>query len=259
MDSQTPTAEQPAETSAPAHPWQDLPAEPFQLLRLAPLSTDRNTGARPLRFVQLRRGERHSPEQSLLRLEIDLPGQKVRREQNILDVWVDHRSREVRFADDKGLQIEPVNRGLGRYLAAHSILWARQYASGYKIEGGALSLKDGFSDDARMRRDHFLRAQGFDVDYQDPLQLKGSYSAKSVSALSAEWTHEKVQIVELLDAAAMLQQADQTLREQEVKIGKLEQRIDQFKRDDSSLRFTIASLVVFAVFQASLLIWIATH
>ncbi|MGV8710757.1 hypothetical protein ACV35Q_31675, partial [Pseudomonas aeruginosa] len=30
-------------------------------------------------------------------------------------------------------------------------------------------------------------------------------------------------------------------------------------RDDTSLRFTIACLTAFAVFQAGLLIWIATH
>ena len=57
----------------------------------------------------------------------------------------------------------------------------------------------------------------------------------------------------------MLQQADQSLREQEVKVRKLEERIEVFKREDNGLRFTITCLVAFCVFQAGLLIWIATR
>ena len=57
----------------------------------------------------------------------------------------------------------------------------------------------------------------------------------------------------------MLEQADQNLHRQEVEIRKLEERIAVYKREDGGLRFTIACLVVFAVFQAGLLIWITTH
>ena len=259
MDTQAEPQPDTEEAAPKPHPWQDLPAEQFRLLRLAPLPTDRATGARPLRFVQAGRVERHGAEQSLLRLSIDLPGQRVRKEQNVLDVWVDHRSQEVRFGADKGLQIEPANRGIGRYLMAQAILWARQRWSHYQVEGGALAVKDVINEEDRLRRDHFLRIHGFDVDYQDLLQLKANYSAPSVSALKGEWNGDKVQVIELLDVAAMLQQADQSLREQDVKLAKLQQRVNEFKREDSSLRFTIACLVTFAVFQAGLLIWIATH
>lgn len=256
-DTQQPADETPA-TPQP-HPWQELQAEQFRLLRLAPLPTDRHTGARPLRFVQLGRAERHSPEQSLLRLSIDLPGKRVRSEQNVLDIWADHRRREVRFGADKGLQIEPVNRGIGRFLMAQGILWARQRWPNYRVEGGALAVTNILSDDARLLRDHFLRALGFEVEYQDMLQLKATYGAQSVSALIGEWNRERVQQVEPLEAGAMLQQADQNLHEQEIKIRKLEHRIELLKRDDSSLRFTIGCLVTLALFQAGLLIWIATR
>ena len=99
-DTQQPADETPA-TPQP-HPWQELQAEQFRLLRLAPLPTDRHTGARPLRFVQLGRAERHSTEKSLLRLSIDLPGQRVRSEQNVLDIWADHRRREFVHAVRSG-------------------------------------------------------------------------------------------------------------------------------------------------------------
>lgn len=242
-----------------AHPWAELDPEQFRLLRLAPMPTDRHTGARPLRFIQLGRVERQGKEHSLLRLTLQLPGQRVRKEQNILEVWADHHSKTIRFGPEKGLHLEPENRGLGRFMLAQGILWARQHYAHYLVESAALASKDAFTDEARARRDHCLQAQGFVIEYLDPLQLKAQYSAPRVSSLHGDWHAEKVQIVELLDAASMLQQADQSLREQEIKVRKLQERIDVFKREDGGLRFTITCLVAFCVFQAGLLIWIATR
>ncbi len=255
------TAEQqsPEEAAPQPHPWAELAAERFELLRLAPLPIDRHTGARPLRFVELGRVERHSKEQSLLRLVIQLPGQKVRKEQNLLEVWADHRNKEVRFGPDSGLRLEPQNRGLGRFLLGQGIAWARQRWAHYRIEGGALPAKDALDNEVRLRRDHVLKAQGFAVDYLDNLQLKASYGAGRVSELHGDWHREKVQVVDLQEAAAMLEQADQNLQRQDVEIRKLEERITVYKREDSGLRFTIACLVAFAVFQAGLLIWITTR
>ncbi|WP_339521914.1 hypothetical protein [Pseudomonas sp. EA_35y_Pfl2_R111] len=242
-----------------AHPWAELAPEHFSLLRLAALPTDRHTGARPLRFIQLGRVERLGKQHSLLRLTLQLPGQRVRKEQNILEVWADHQQRTVRFGPDTGLLVQPENRGLGRFMLAQGISWARQHFANYQIENTPLQSKDAFSDEARARRDHCLQAQGFVVEYLDPLKIKAQCGAPRVSSLHGDWHTEKVQIVELLDAANMLQQADQSLRELEVKVRKLEARIDVFKREDGGLRFTITCLVAFCVFQAGLLIWIATR
>jgi hypothetical protein len=252
-------AAQAGETPAAPHPWADLAPELFNLLRLAPLPVDRDTGSRPLRFVQLGRVERHTKDLSLLRLSLQLPGQRLHREQNLLEVWADHRRKEVRFGPDRGLSVEPANRGLGRFLLAQGIAWARKQYAHYQVEGGALPTRDNFNDAARSRRDHALKAQGFTIEYTDPLQLKPCYSAARVSSLHGDWQMEKVQVIELLDAAAMLQQADQSLREQEVQMRKLEERLDRLKREDSGLRFTISCLVAFCLFQAGLLIWIATR
>ncbi len=38
-----------------------------------------------------------------------------------------------------------------------------------------------------------------------------------------------------------------------------DERVAKYRREDSGLRFTITCLVAFAVFQAGLLIWIATR
>lgn len=248
-----------ADETPVAHPWTDLPAEQFSLLRLAPLPIDRETGPRSLRFVQLGRVERHAKDLSMLRLTLQVPGQRLHRQQNLLEVWADHQRKEVRFGPDKGLSVEPANRGLGRFLMAQGIAWARKQFAHYSVEGGALPTKDNFNEAARARRDHAVKAQGFTIEYSDPLQLKPFYSAPRVSSLHGDWHAEKVQIVELLDAAAMLQQADQNLQEQDAALRKLQDRVERFKREDSGLRFTITCLVAFSLFQAGLLIWIATR
>lgn len=68
-----------------------------------------------------------------------------------------------------------------------------------------------------------------------------------------------MQRVEILDAADLLQQADQQLQEKEGQLRERDERVAKYRREDSGLRFTITCLVAFAVFQAGLLIWIATR
>ncbi|AZD81068.1 hypothetical protein [Pseudomonas chlororaphis] len=243
---------------AVALPWADVHAEHHRMLRLAPLQTDRATGGRPLRFIEFGYAERSNKERSLLRMSLQLPGQRVRKEQNHLDVWVDHATRRVRF-EPENLQIEPANRGIGRFLLAQGASWAQKKWPHYRVDGFELANKDALNEATRLRRDHFLRVQGFDVVYADAQHLKGSVKDVQVGELLANWNTEKLQFVEILEAAQMLQQAEQNLEEQEVKLRKHEEKVAKYKREDTGLRFTITCLVAFAVFQAGLLIWIATH
>jgi len=240
------------------HPWAELAPDRFRLLRLAPLMTDPVSGARPLRFVELAQLERHTPQQSLLRLFIHLPGEKHSKKTNVLEVWADHGAKELRFGPDSGLRIEPANRGLGRFMLAQGISWAQRRWSHYLVEGGTLAAKDALDERMRLHRDHCLQTQGFDIEYVES-QNKASYGAPRVSALRPDWNREKVQILELQDAAAMLEQADRKLLEQENEVHSLQERLSRLRREDGSLRFTIACLVAFALFQAGLLIWIATR
>jgi len=250
----TETAAQPA-----ALPWAEVSCEHFQLLRLAPLPVDRSTGARPLRFVQLGRAERHSPALSLLRLQLQLPNEQARKEQNQLDVWLDHEQRAVRVQPPGGLHVEPGNRGIGRLVLAKAAEWAQRHGPQYRLEGAELAARESLAPDLRERRDHALRTLGLDVEYADAQFQGGRYKSTSVGQLHSQWNADKIQAVSLLDAAQLLQNADQSLQEQAVKVRKLEERISLFQREDSGLRFTIACLIAFAVFQAGLLIWIATH
>ena len=257
----TPAAAEPAEESqeSPALPWAELTVEHFQLLRLAALPTDRSTGARPLRFVQFGYAERHDKAHSLLRMDIKLPGQKVHKEQNRLDIRVDHGERLVRIGAETGLQLEPLNRGLGRFLLAQAVQWLQRKWSHYRVEGMALPSKDALNEDSRLRRDHCLRGVGIEVEYEDGQHLKGRTVETTVSQLKGAWNSEHVQRVEILDAASLLQQADQQLQEKEAQLRERDERVAKYQREDSGLRFTITCLVAFAVFQAGLLIWIATR
>ncbi|MFF7061264.1 hypothetical protein [Pseudomonas sp. NPDC008258] len=256
-----PAAVEPAEDPQPsaALPWADLAVEHFQLLRLAALPTDRSTGARPLRFVQFGYAERHDKANSLLRMEIQLPGQKVHKEQNRLDIRVDHDERLVRIGNEHGLQLEPVNRGIGRFMLAQAVLWLQRKWSHYRVEGMPLASKDALSEESRLRRDHCLRGVGIEVEYEDGQHLKGRTVDMTVGQLKAAWSSERVQRVEILDAANLLQQADQQLQEKEAQLRERDERVAKYQREDGGLRFTITCLVAFAVFQAGLLIWIATR
>ncbi|MFJ4343886.1 hypothetical protein [Pseudomonas sp. NPDC089401] len=252
-------AEEPQAPEPAALPWADLAVEHFQLLRLAPLPTDRNSGARPLRFVEFAYAERHDKAHSLLRMEIRLPGQKVRKEQNQLDVRVDHDARSVSIGSDSGVQLEPLNRGLGRFLMGQAVQWLQRKWPNYRVEGMALPNKDALNEDTRLRRDRFLAASGIEVEYADPQHLKGRTADTAVSQLKGGWNTEKLQQVGILDAAGMLQQAEQQLLEKDAQLRERDERVAKYRREDGGLRFTITCLVAFAVFQAGLLIWIATR
>lgn len=236
--------------------WADSPAKHWQLLRMAALPTERGSGARPLRFAELARSERHHPLLSMLRLNVQLPTQLLHREQNLLEVWLDHRLKTVEFGPVSGLQVEPSNRGLGRFLIAQAIIWALPRCSHYQVIGGELTGKDNFDENLRQRRDHVLETSGFSVTYTDAGHIRGAYSAALLSDLHGQWNEQKVQIVSLLEAGKMLQQAEQTLGEQAIKLRQKDEQLATSVRDEGALRFTISTLVMFCLFQAALLFWL---
>ena len=186
---------------------------------------------------------------SMLRLTIQLPAQLLHKEQNVLEVWLDHQQRTVQFGPESGLQIEPNNRGLARFLLAQGILWAQQRCGHYRVIGADFAAKDSFDEQQRSRRDHILEALGFTISYSDKLQIKGGFGANLASDLIGDWNRDKVQTVALLDAGKILQQADQTLAEQAVKLRHKEEQLTAIKRDESALRFTISALMLLCLFQ----------
>lgn len=249
-------AEKPVQTE---HAWLSLKPEHFQLLRLSALPADRETGLRPLMFLSFERVERHSAEESFLRLTLSLVSHSAHKEINTLEVWADHQRKEVRINPELPLRTEPSNRGLGRFMLAQATRWAQKRWSHYTLANQALLVKHTSNDAARLRRDHALQAQGFTVSYEDAVQMRASCSAGRVSELHNDWNEKKVSIISTIDTAMMLHKADQSLSEQSTQIKLYHDQVQQLKSEDNTLRFTISILIVFAIFQAALLIWIATR
>jgi GNAT superfamily N-acetyltransferase len=162
-----PAAVEPAEAprKAPPCPGRTWPPNTSSCCAW-PLPTDRNTGARPLRFVQFGYAERHDKAHSLLRMEIRLPGQKVRKEQNRLDMCVDHAERLVRIGSDSGLQLEPLNRGIGRFLLAQAAQWLQR--NGRTTASTAWPAEQGCAERRHPPAPRpLLRGVGFEVEYAD--------------------------------------------------------------------------------------------
>lgn len=237
------------------HPWANLPTESHTLLRLAPLPTTPNQGARPLRFVEFGQLERHTADESLLRLSISVPGI---RGQSILEFWVDHRNRSLRLGPEQGLLLSLPNRGLGRFLLAQAAAWAQQRWPHYRVAASPLSSLSSL-DDSRMLRDQCLATQGLVVEYPEDPQIRPFCHAASVSALSTEWNAAKVEPVNLQQAAIMLEQANERILEQESEQRQTLERMSRLQQEDGTLRFSILCLITFSLFQAGLLIWIATR
>ncbi len=256
---EAPDQESPAVEAAPNEPhlWASLAPERFQLLRLMPLPADRRVGARPLRFVQLGLVERHADEESMLRLTVQIPGQLLHREVNVLEVWADHRRGEIRLGPERGLQIEPEERGLGRFLLARAAAWARLRWSHYQVQDLPLARRDALDEDSRTRREHLLNAQGFTVETTADDERQQVCRAARVSQLREDWNADKVQLLSLLDGATLLEQCDRVIDERDASLRQLEDRLALYRRDDVSMRFAIGCLAVFCLFQAALLIWMA--
>jgi hypothetical protein len=238
-------------------PWADVSVEHHKMLRLAPLQTDRTPAAGRCALSS------SAMPSATQRAQPDAHGNQTARPARAQRaepsgcVGRPHQ-QACAFRPDSGLQIEPLNRGIGRFLAAQGINWAKTLARLHR-------RRHGPEQQGRAERRHppasrpLLARARFDVVYADAQHLKGSVKEVQVGDLLGDWNSEKLQIVEILEAAQMLQQAEQNLAEQEVKLKKQEEKVSKFKREDAGLRFTITCLVAFAVFQAGLLIWIATH
>ena len=259
-DKDSPATSEPEDdqTSSLTQFWRQLPDERFDLLRLAPQPSDQETGPRPLRFVQLGRLERHSREQSLLRLTLQLPEQKLRKEQNYLELWLDHHNQEAHFGPPSGLSLEPQNRGLGRFLLAQAALWSRQYGALYRLTNIPLSGQKPFSARARTFLEHYLKIQKLTSE-ADKKQFKKHCAAVQLSDLNSDWNHEKVQFVGQLESALLLQQADYKQDELDMQLRKQHEHLAQLKYEKNGLHFTVACLWIFSLCMAGLLIWIALH
>ena len=89
--------------------------------------------------------------------------------------------------------------------------------------------------------------------------MSASCTAIRLDQLGREWNRDKIRIMDHLEAAHLLYSSDLNLKSQTSQISALNQTLELLQRDDNTMRFTIFTLIFFAIFQAGLLIWMATR
>ena len=77
-----------------------------------------------------------------------------------------------------------------------------------------------------------------------------------MSNLISSWNTEKVAAIQISDILNQLREQEQLNRKQQAQVSQLQRVIDNFKNNDLSQRFAIGCLIVFAIFQALMLLWV---
>lgn len=192
----------------------------------------------------------------LLRLKVTSDGETHTDSANLLEVLVDHKNRRVRFGPLEQVRMLPAQRGLGGYLLAQLIEWCQRHCSDYSITPVLLQAEDVNSEENRLIREKLLLRAGFDLHYSNEEHSAGRAQANRVSSLISSWNTEKIAPLQISEILSQLREQEQLNRSQQAQFAQLQRLIDNFKNNDTSQRFAIGCLIVFALFQALMLLWV---
>lgn len=192
----------------------------------------------------------------LFRLKAGVDGDAPPENGNVMEVLVDHRNRRVRFGPLEGLRLQPAQRGLGGYLLSQLIDWCQRRCGDYAITPIILHAEEVSGEESRLIREKLLRRAGFDISYNNDEQNAGRAQANRVSNLISSWNSERVAVIQISDVLSQLRDQEQLTRKQQAQLLQLQRVIDSFKNNDISQRFAIGCLIVFAIFQALMLLWV---
>ncbi len=128
---------------------------------------------------------------------------------NCLQVSVDHPRQTVQFGPKSGFNLSAELTGLGltSYAYAQAILWLKAHYSEYSVQPTTLPNPEAEGEEARIKRNARLAAQGFDIEFLDSEQRSGRYFKDKISRLISSWETEKiteVPVSALLDNIARL-------------------------------------------------------
>lgn len=192
----------------------------------------------------------------LMRLRVSIDGETQSDSANLLEVLVDHKNHRVRFSPLEQVRMQPAQRGVGGYLLAQLIEWCQLHCADYSITPIILSAEDVSSEENRLIREKLLLRAGFDLHYSNEEHSAGRAQANRVSSLSSSWNSEKVAPMQLSNILAQLREQEQLNRSQQAQSAQLQRVIDSINNNDISQRFAIGCLIVFALFQALMLLWV---
>ncbi|PKM05158.1 MAG: hypothetical protein CVV16_01655 [Gammaproteobacteria bacterium HGW-Gammaproteobacteria-6] len=192
----------------------------------------------------------------LFRLRLTVEGDTPPEKGNVMELLVDHRNRRVRFGPIEEVRMQPAQRGLGGFMLSRLIFWCQQHYGDYAVTPIILHAEDAPSEESRSIRERWLRRAGFDITYSNPEQNTGRAQVNRVDSLISSWNPERVAILQVPDLLHQLREQEMQVHRQNIQIINLQRSIDNFKSNDLGQRFAIGCLIVFAIFQALMLLWI---
>mgnify|MGYP003639473888 FL=1 len=192
----------------------------------------------------------------VFRLKVQLDGEPAVEDANHMEVLVDHRQKRVRFAPVKGLRMQPAQRGLGGFLLAQLIEWCQRRYGEYAVAPITLDAGDVGSEEATEIRHRLLSRAGFDISEPDATTHVVHARAGQVDALFSQWNTERVGVLQVTELLRQLREQETVSHKQTLQMTQLQRTIDQFQSNDTGQRFAIGCLIVFAIFQALMLLWV---
>lgn len=191
----------------------------------------------------------------LYRVAGRLDGEPVPEQGNFLEVMVDHRNKRVRFGPTDKVSISPSGRGLCGYLLSHLIEWLQGQCPSYLVTPIHLADHD-LTDQIRQARNRLLQRAGFELHYPDPANGIGRAQVSDISGLIAGWNTERVQFCRVGDLLTELRESESQMVKQQAQVNSLRATLENYQRTDAGHRFAIGCLIIFALFQALLLLWV---
>tara|TARA_R110001592_G_scaffold100336_1_gene284828 strand:+ start:2161 stop:2952 length:792 start_codon:yes stop_codon:yes gene_type:complete len=192
----------------------------------------------------------------IYRLHVQLEEETLAEGSNHLDVLIDHRNRRVRFAPVNTLRIQPAQRGIGGFLLAQLVEWCQRHYSDYAVTPIVLQADEAVNDEGRHIRDKMLSRAGFELSLPEDAAAAGHARVGRVDDLISQWNTERVGVLHVTSLLKQLRDQELLNNKQSAQMAQLQRTIDQYRSNDTGQRFAIGCLIVFAVFQALMLLWI---
>ena len=237
------------------NPFANARPSDFYWIQLRPIFKGRQL-AQPEVLAQVAVTHEQVASLELLRLQVRIEGETPSRNLNTLEVLVDHKHQRLRFGPPEGIQMGPPQRGLAGFLLAQLIDWCQRNCPDYAVTPIMLHSADVATEELRLIRERLLKRAGFFIHYTDEAMSQGKAQANRVSDLISSWNTELIQPLQVSELLRQLREQETANRKLQAELSTLQATLEHFKRNDLGHRFAIGCLIVFAVFQALMLLWV---
>lgn len=239
---------------SPRDPFARARPTDFHWILLKPVSVLRKT-IQPEILAHVAATRERVGNLELYRLQVRVDGEPVHEDSNQLEVLVDHSRQRVRFGPTTGVRVAPARRGLAGYLLAQLIDWCQRTVPEYVVT--PLIFDDqGLNAELQEVRRKLLKRAGFDISINEDSPAQGRAQTSHLQNLISSWNIERVQRIQPGELLHQLREQEAAQLQQQRQLNTLQAAVESYKRNDIGHRFAIGCLIVFAIFQAILLLWV---